>query len=890
MGHGAVSGFSVRLKSVMARAAERPVLWGSCTFLFLALVVTFPAVANLSGALIGAPDGDSYEMMWLIWWLRRALLDVDLSVADIPLLFHPSGLSFPMLRTQVGAHLLALPVAALASPAVAFNLVMIASLVLSGMTAYWLGVALTGSRLAAALCGLVWAFFPNKMGHALAGHLYQVAVFWLPLYGLSLWRMLARPSVRRGFFTGLSAALVASVHSVHVVYFLLPLTAVLLAADWMQKRPAYWTRQRLTAFGSAALSAVAVLMPLYWPVFTDAAGGELGFMAVSGAVGFSIDLASFVVPAPDNPFLRMIPSVQEFSRRINVTYNESIAYLGVVPAVLAGMAVWRGGRGVRRWAVLGGITALLSLGPLLKIGGRIVELQVDNLRNAILLPYALLLNLPFMQWSRAPGRLHATTHFALAVLVAYGAAALLARVRSREHRFGVAMVLGGLIFFEYLVAWPFPLASTKGGEVYRAVREQPGVVLPLPSTERATAREALLGQTLHAQPIIGGRLLRDMPARARTQRFLNQIVMQSYAVGTDILPITGLNGRLQLLREFDGRWVAYHDVGGEADGRARSALEMLFDSPVATSDGLALYAVPPGEDPLLAPAFALGDNWHALEDWGGVPTRWFHGNGEVFVYSPKDREAQLRLTLIPELELHAIDVKVNGEQVAEFLAGDWLPFITAPFSLGHGLNVIELVDVHGARTYVGDLRCAGGTPLSGAFTAELECESGRSITRPISAGVQEFQLLPAAAPMAPQARFGGVVSLLQSHWPHSVLPGEALRLTLYLRADSQIDAEWTAFVHLLTPDGNLLAGMDQQPMGGVAPTTTWSPSQVVAYTVAIPIPATAGADEHRIGIGWYQWPALERLSAQSDSLPVSDQVVTLGTVFVQQRAGAVSSP
>ena len=131
---------------------------------------------------------------------------------------------------------------------------------------------------------------------------------------------------------------------------------------------------------------------------------------------------------------------------------------------------------------------------------------------------------------------------------------------------------------------------------------------------------------------------------------------------------------------------------------------------------------------------------------------------------------------------------------------------------------------------------------------------------------------------------------MHSHWQHSVIPGEALRLTLYWRADKQINAEWTAFVHVLTPDSSLLAGMDQQPMGGRAPITTWSPGQVVAYTVAIPIPAAAAAGEHRIGIGWYQWPGLERLSAQSDSLPVSDQVVTLGTVFVKRSAEAVSSP
>ena len=881
---------SGRLRPMLRRLVNTPSLLSFCTFLLLAVVATFPAVVKISSALIGTPEGDSYEMMWLIWWLRRALFDGGLSATNIPVLLHPEGLSFPLLRTQMGAQLLSLPVAFLASPTIAFNLTMIASLALSGLTAYWLGVALTGSRLAGALCGLVWAFFPNKMGHALGGHLYQVAVFWLPLYGLSLWRMLARPSVRRGLVTGLSAVLVATVHSVHVVYFLIPLTIALLAADWMQRRPPYWNRQRVGAFGSATLLAVAALMPLYWPVFGQAARGELGFMAVGGAVGFSIDLASFFVPAPENPLLRMLPAAQEFSRRINVTFNESIAYLGVLPAFLAGIAVWRGGRAVRRWAVLGGTTALLSLGPLLKFGGRVVELQVDNISNAILLPYALLLNLPFMEWSRAPARMHAATHFALAVLVAYGSAVLLARVRSRAHRFAVTTVLGALIFLEYMVVWPFPLASTDAGEASEVVRANPGVVLPLPATARATARESLLAQTVHGQPIIGGRFLRDMPARTHAQRFLHQALLHEDAFGADILPTVHPHERLQLLRDFHVGWVAYHYVGGDADGRARAALLALLGPPASSSDSLALYAVPPGDDGRDDMVYALGENWYGPEDWGGLPARWFHGNGELFVYSPTEHEAQLRFTLIPELEPHSIAVKVNGGQVAEFLNGDWLPFVTDPFSLQRGLNVIEMVDLHGARMYVGDLRCVGGTPLSGVFTAEMQCESGRSVGRPISAGVQEVQLLPATAAASPQALFGDRVSLLQSHWQPSIVPGDVLRLTQYWRAERQIDAEWTAFVHVLLPDGSLVAGLDQQPMKGRAPTTTWSPGQVVAYTVSIPLPVPATTGEYHIAVGWYQWPGLERLPAQSDSLPVVDRVVNLGTVFVEGGDETGSSP
>ena len=878
----------LRLKRAAVRWTNFSGLGVFCVFILLALFATFPVIFRLPFALIGASGGDSYEMMWLIWWLREALLDATITPTEIPILFHPEGLSIPILATQMGAQILALPIAVISSPAVAFNVIMVGALAFSGWTAYWLGFSLTGNRLAGALCGLVWAFFPNKMGHALGGHLYQVAVFWLPLFGLSLWRLLVKPSFSRGLLTGLSAALVASVHSVHIVYFLLPTSLVMLLSDWADNRPGYWTTQRLVAVGTAILVASVLLVPLYVPVFTQVARGELGFMAATGSVGFSVDLASFFVPAPENPLLRMFPAVREFSHRINVTFNETIAYLGVMPVALAICAIWYGWNVARRWVLLGAIAAVLSLGPLFKFGGRVVELQIDDISSPILLPYAFMQEIPFMEWSRSPARLHETTQFALAVLVAYGSAAFLTRIRSRVVRLACVAIVGGFIFIEYLVAWPFPVARIERSEVFRVAREQPGIMLPLPANARATASEALLAQTVHGQPIIGGRLLRDMTDRAYSQRFLHQLSLTGGTVDADIIPAMDRQERLQMLREFEVSWVAYHDVDERVDGDARAVLAGLLGPPVVSRQDMALYSVRQGQKQIGDVVYALGENWHNLEDWGGVPARWFHGNGEVFVHSNNEREVQLSLTLIPEMEPHSIAVKANGVQVAEFLSGDWLPFMTEPFSLRSGLNVIELVDLHGVRVYVGDLRCAGGTPMSGPFDMELACESDRSLTRAISAGVQELRILPVVANPVPQAVFDDNVSLLKSSWEREVQAGDSLKLALYWRAEQEIKSDWTAFVHLVSVDGALVAGLDQEPMGGRTPTNTWSPGQVVAYSISIPVPSSANAGEYRINVGWYEWPEMQRVSARSDFLPVADQVVTLGTAFVRHSEGIVT--
>ncbi len=179
-------------RSTTKHSTQTTLLVSACMFI-LACLATYPLVTNLDNALIGHPKGDSFEMMWLIWWLKKAAFNPDLSAATIPFLFHPHGLTLPLINTQIGAHILALPFAAAFGAVPAYNVAMIISLALSGVTAYFLGLNVTGNKLASVVSGLVWAFFPNKMGHELSGHLYQVAVFWIPLYVLCLLRALDRP-------------------------------------------------------------------------------------------------------------------------------------------------------------------------------------------------------------------------------------------------------------------------------------------------------------------------------------------------------------------------------------------------------------------------------------------------------------------------------------------------------------------------------------------------------------------------------------------------------------------------------------------------------------------------------------------------------------------------
>ena len=95
--------------------------------------------------------------------------------------------------------------------------------------------------------------------------------------------------------------LVASVHLVHVAYFLLPVTILLVVMDWKHKKLNYWSRNRAASFGGSLAVFSVLLGPAYLPVVLKAIRGEMEYMPATGLVGFSVDLLSFVLPAPNNP-------------------------------------------------------------------------------------------------------------------------------------------------------------------------------------------------------------------------------------------------------------------------------------------------------------------------------------------------------------------------------------------------------------------------------------------------------------------------------------------------------------------------------------------------------------------------------------------------------------
>ncbi|MCC9074532.1 glycosyltransferase family 39 protein [Litorilinea aerophila] len=138
-------------------------------------------------------------------------------------------------------------------------------------------------------------------------------------------------------------------------------------------------------------------------------------------------------------------------------------------------------------------------------------------------------------------------------------------------------------------------------------------------------------------------------------------------------------------------------------------------------------------------------------------------------------------------------------------------------------------------------------------------------------------------PLEPPADLGGQIRLFgadlldengqaRANKQATYGPGEAIRLRLFWRALDFMYTDYTAFVHLVGPDGTLIGQQDKQPLDGFIPTSYWPPRQIIADDYTVPIPADAPAGTYTLRVGLYDLATMARLPVTRDGEPAGDAV------------------
>jgi len=541
-------------------------------YLALAILMTWPLALYLTRAIPGNAF-DSWQNMWNLWWLRRALIHGDNPYVT-PMLYYPQGASLLLHTLNPINFLITLPVTFTLNLTAAYNTAILVSLALCGLCTYLLALDVTGSRPAALIGGVVFACSGYLLSQVAGGHTHMVAAWPLPLAMLALRRTVRSPSLRNMLLAGLALGLNLLADW---QYFLFILIWTGWYGCWIIAAPEHlghlYARARFLArlkLIAPLLGAFVVALALASPliVATALASLEVPTAATEGGPNFrlnhSVDLADLIIPSQLHPLWGTFAE-QAQSYKVELHIQSKTAYLGVIALALAVLGL-RAGRERAFWAASVVMFILLAMGP---------RLQIAGWDSGIPLPATILFELPFIGIFRYPVRFIAVAMVALAVLAALGMQAVLAmRQASRNEPslhgsrqfpdLRTRLIVAGSIALLALdnLTLPFPLVGIYIPPYYWEIAREPGTfaVMEAPLYS-ATSPFYLLYQTIHEKPLVGGYTSRRLPYAVLDE--LPVLRVLAYAKpAPDIIEQEMESIAPSVFHYFNIRYLMLHSAGG----------------------------------------------------------------------------------------------------------------------------------------------------------------------------------------------------------------------------------------------------------------------------------------------------------------------------------------
>ena len=108
--------------------------------------------------------------------------------------------------------------------------------------------------------------------------------------------------------------------------------------------------------------------------------------------------------------------------------------------------------------------------------------------------------------------------------------------------------------------------------------------------------------------------------------------------------------------------------------------------------------------------------------------------------------------------------------------------------------------------------------------------------------------------------------------PEIASPGDTILVDLYWDVREQPPADYTAFVHLLNGQGDLVSQLDRLAGGNVAPSSSWLAGQMIRDRYPVKIPEGTPPGTYTLEAGLYIWPSLDRLPVTLGGEPKDDSI------------------
>jgi hypothetical protein len=515
-----------------------PLLASALVYVVLSVLMTWPLALRLN-THVPTPDGDVFNVYWGNWWVRHALGNGQNPYFS-DYLIYPEGFNLVSFAFSPFLALLWIPLSWILPPLAAYNLVLLATIVLCCIAMDQLIRYLTGNAWAAMVAGITFGFAPILVAERLP-HLNLAALFWIPWAMLLLIRLMREVRIRDAILLGVVVAC-AFLTRLQVGVLAVMFTGVcFVGLAFLELKS--WHRLAPGRLVLAGLVFLLLSSPLWVYAWQSLQQAGIAGLTREGAEGFQTDLLAYVLPVPQNPLLGSWTS-NIYNQRFAVN-AQYWAYVGLVPLLLVLYAAVSSLRKALPWLLTGLFFFVLALGPVPRVNGQTYP--------GVPLPYSWATDLFSAIGFNWPNRFNLALMPAASVLVGIACAHIFARFRSAWPLGVVTLLTLG----EYLVV-PLPTIFPPPHSAFydqMAADQEAYAVVDLPLT-RADGEIHRYFQTIHHKPIVGGWDHR-VPSSAFAFMAANPLLAQWLIEDRSGVPFS-LDKTLAQLSEANVRYIVIH--------------------------------------------------------------------------------------------------------------------------------------------------------------------------------------------------------------------------------------------------------------------------------------------------------------------------------------------